>query len=86
MDNFIGCVEVDATSATPPYHRRKMERWQNGWKVVFERADRVVVFMVTPASKSGCEATFVQTVAYRPADYEEVEHGDPRKPEPPHIP
>ena len=90
MDNFIGCVESDATGATPPYHRRKIERWKNGWKVVFERADRVVVFLVTPASKSGCELVFVQTEAYRPADYEALERWEknpnPNTPALPTIP
>ena len=86
MDNFISCIEGDATRDNPPYHQRTRERWNDGWKLVFERADRVVVFMVTPVRKSACEVTFIQTVAYRPADYEEVEHGDPRKPAPPTIP
>jgi hypothetical protein len=78
-------VTRPSSQITPVPRRITSARWSDGWKVVFERADRVVVFMVTPVRKSGCEVTFVQTVAYRPADYEE-KVADPRNPEPPHIP
>ena len=90
VSDFLGCLDGDATRATPPYHQRKSEPWETGRKVVFERADRVVVFLVTPVRKSGCEVTFVQTKAYRPADYEALERWEknpnPTTPAVPTIP
>ena len=95
VENFLGVLDFEATRATPPYHLRKCEDWKDGTKtvgkkVVFERSDRVVEFLVGPVPRSRCEVTFVQTCAYRPAVYEAVErwekNPDPNTPDFPTIP
>ena len=98
VENFLSVLEADATGATPPYHRRKYEDWKDvkdgtkviGKKVVFERSDRVVVFLLSQKNDLGCELTLVTTRAYRPADYDEMERWEknpkPGTPDFPTIP
>jgi hypothetical protein len=91
MDNFMSILDSEATSSEPPYHKRSFHRCghdNQGWEIVYERADRVVVFMIGSSRKyeGGCEITFVQIRAYTPANYERVLHGDPRGPAAPEIP
>ena len=96
-ENFLGVLDVDATMATLPWHMRTYEPWKStdgkqlGWKAVYERSDRVVVFLVSGHKAHGCEYVMVQTKAYGPADYERVEQWDkthypPNMPAPPTIP
>ena len=85
LDNAISVLEGDATSSNPPYHLEKFEPFNpagknKAFRLVFIRPDHVIEFIVSDASRNGCELVMIQKHSTTPEEWRRVEdaikHGD----------